>query len=115
MKLPAQTETMVWSAVAGAVFLSIVGFSFGGWQTSKQSLSLGDARANQAVAKAIAPVCAEMFKRDSNYKNNLSELKKVDDWSRSTFIEKGGWGKMPGGAALDSDTGKACATLLLPS
>ena len=56
-----------------------------------------------------------MFKRDANYKNNLSELKKVDDWSRSTFIEKGGWGKMPGGAALDSDTGKACATLLLPS
>ncbi|MFN0005191.1 MAG: hypothetical protein ACKVPZ_09405 [Burkholderiaceae bacterium] len=56
-----------------------------------------------------------MFKRDSNYQNNLSELKKIDDWSRSGFIEKGGWGKMPGGAELDSDTGKACAALLLTS
>ncbi|MFN0005192.1 MAG: hypothetical protein ACKVPZ_09410 [Burkholderiaceae bacterium] len=46
MKLPAQTETMVWSAVAVAAILSTVGFSFGGWQTSRQSLSLGDARAN---------------------------------------------------------------------
>jgi hypothetical protein len=31
-----------------------------------------------------------MFKRDSDYKNNLSKLKKVDYWPRSDFIEKGG-------------------------
>ena len=56
-----------------------------------------------------------MFKRDSDYKNNLSKLKKVDYRPRSDFIEKGGQGKMPGGAVLGTDTGKACAALLLPS
>ncbi|MFM9990473.1 MAG: hypothetical protein ACKVOY_03475 [Burkholderiaceae bacterium] len=115
MKFPAQTETAVWGAVAGAVILSILGFGFGGWQTSKQATSAGDSRVTQAVSKALAPVCAEMFKRDARFTNNLVELKKIDEWSRGSFIEKGGWGKMPTAAELDSDTSKACAALLTTS
>jgi hypothetical protein len=69
------------------VILSILGFSFGGWQTSKQSLPLEVALANQALVKAITPVCAEMFKRNFDYKNNSSDYKKIEDWSRCILIE----------------------------
>ena len=54
-----------------------------------------------------------MFKRDANFSVNLAELKKADEWARATLIEKGGWGKMPGVAKLDTETTRSCAALLV--
>ena len=54
-----------------------------------------------------------MFKRDKNFSANLVELKKADEWARAAYIEKGGWGKMPGVSKLDIETTRSCAALLL--
>ena len=54
-----------------------------------------------------------MFKRDANFTANLAELKKTDEWARSAYIEKGGWGKMPGAIKLTSETANSCAALLV--
>jgi hypothetical protein len=54
-----------------------------------------------------------MFKRDANFPANLVELKKTDEWARATYIEKGGWGAMPGVAKLDTETTRSCAALLV--
>ena len=112
MKLPAQTEPTLWGAVAGAALISLIGFGFAIWQTAGGAATLGKAQANKAVAAALAPVCAEMFKRDANFAANLVELKKADEWARASYIEKGGWGKMPESAKIDSETARSCAALL---
>jgi hypothetical protein len=113
MKLPAQTEPVLWGALAGAALISLIGFGFADWQTAGGSATLGKASANKAVAAALAPVCAEMFKRDTNFSANLVELKKADEWARAAYIEKGGWGKMPDALKLDSEAARSCAALLV--
>ena len=113
MKLPAQTEPTLWGAVAGAALIALIGFGFADWHTAGGTATIGKATANKAVAAALAPVCAEMFKRDTNFPANLVELKKADEWARATLIEKGGWGKMPGVAKLDTETTRSCAALLV--
>jgi hypothetical protein len=113
MKLPAQTEPTLWGAVAGAGLVALIGFGFSDWHTAGGTATIGKATANKAVAAALAPVCAEMFKRDANFSANLVELKKADEWARATLIEKGGWGKMPGVAKLDTETTRSCAALLV--
>jgi hypothetical protein len=113
MKLPIQTEPALWGAVAGAAFVAFVGFSFAGWQTSGGSATLGQAQANKAIVASLSPVCAEMFKRDANFAANLTELKKTDEWARGTYIDKGGWGKMPGAGKLTSETASSCAAFLV--
>jgi hypothetical protein len=113
MNLPVQTEPVLWGAAGGAVLLAVVGFGFGGWQTAAKSDALAGFRANTAVAKALAPVCAEAFRRDVKFSSNLADLKKADEWARSGLIEKGGWGKLPGAADLDSETTRACAAQLV--
>ncbi len=113
MKFPIQTEPAIWGALAGAVLVTAVGFGFADWHTSGSTVTLGQARANKAVTAALAPVCAEMFKRDVNFTENLTALKKIDEWARAEYIEKGGWGKMPAATKLDSDTASSCAALLV--
>jgi hypothetical protein len=107
MKLPAQTEPTLWGAVAGAALVALIGFGFADWHTAGGTATIGKPTANKAVA------AAEMFKRDANFSANLAELKKADEWARATYIEKGGWGKMPGVAKLDTETTRSCAALLV--
>jgi hypothetical protein len=113
MKLPIETKPALWGAVAGAIALAFVGFKVGGWQTASQSETKGTQLSRTAVATALAPVCADKFRKDGKHDANLAELKKTETWSRGTFIEKGGWATMPGATAPDSDAANACAVLLV--
>lgn len=112
---PAQTEPVLWGAVAGAVILSVVGFSFSGWHTASQTDAITSVKVATALTAAMAPVCALAFKQDGKYAANMVELKKTDEWSRSNLIEKGGWGNVAGGQDLSPEAARACALLLIPA
>lgn len=113
MKFPIQTEPALWGAAAGAIIVTVIGFGFADWHTAGKVDSLGVARGSAATAAALAPVCVEMFKRDSNFDVNLAALKKTDEWARYTFIEKGGWGQMPGTEKLNNEAASQCAASLV--
>lgn len=113
IKFPQYTENAIWGAVAGAVAITLFGFVWGGWKTQGKADEYANQKVSAALQIALAPVCADMFKRDTKFKENLAELKKADEWARGTLIEKGGWGKLPGANDLDSETTKACAQLLI--
>lgn len=91
MKIPVETKPALWGAVGGALALAIVGFNWGGWMTGSKADATASLRVDSAVIAALAPVCASKFRRDAAFDANLTELKKIDVWSRGTFIEKGGW------------------------
>jgi len=112
MKFPIETEPALWGAAAGAAIAIAIGFGFANWHTAGKTESLGVARSASATVAALAPVCVEMFKQDSNYEANLALLKKTDEWARYTFIEKGGWGRMPNTEKLSNDTASQCAAAL---
>ncbi len=95
----------VWGLAFGAVIAMIIGFAWGGWITG----GTGRQRTEEAVLATRAAICVAQFIKDPNFKGKLKELKAIDSWDRSTFIEKGGWDKMPGEQKASSTVSRACA------
>lgn len=103
--MKAETAAMfkhgAWGAVVGAVIAIIIGFAWGGWQTTGMAEEV--ALANRAA------ICVAQFMKQPNAQEKLKELKEVSSWDRASFIEKGGWDKMPGEAQASSTVSRACA------
>ena len=53
------------------------------------------------VLASQAAICVAQFMKDPNHEAKLKEFEGMDSWKRSEFIEKGGWGKMPGQEKAD--------------
>lgn len=113
MQMPAEVKPAVWGAIGGAIALAILGFTWGGWTTASSAATQASQRASEAVVTALAPICADNFRRDQDTVVRLAELKKISSWEQGSFIEKGGWAKMPGARSVDSSMTRACATLIL--
>ena len=95
----------VWGLICGAVITMIIGFAWGGWTTRGTSRQMME----EAVLTTRAAICVAQFIKAPNYKEKVKELKAVDSWDRSTFIEKGGWDKMPGEHKASDTVSRACA------
>ncbi len=118
MNIPTETKPALWGFAAGAAAVAIAGFSWGGWMTGGSAETASLARASAAVVSALAPVCADNFRRAGDATSNLTALKKVETWSQSDFIEKGGWATTAGAKGAPdqvSAVAKACALLLVPA
>jgi alpha/beta superfamily hydrolase len=117
MEISRETKAAVrpalWGAVAGAIALAIVGFSWGGWVTGGSAETLATNRAATAVVAALTPICVEKFRQAADASANLIEMKKATySWDQSKFVEKGGWATMPGSTEPNSAVAKACAESL---
>ena len=95
----------VCGVVVGAVIVMIIGFAWGGWTTSGTTKTM----TQEAVLASQAAICVAQFMKDPNHEAKLKELEGIDSWKRSEFIEKGGWGKMPGQEKADYAVSRACA------
>jgi hypothetical protein len=117
MEISRETKAAVrpalWGAVAGAIALAIVGFSWGGWMTGGAAETLATNRAATAVVAALTPICVDRFRQAADASANLVEMKKATyAWDQSKFVEKGGWATMPGSSEPNSAVAKACAESL---
>jgi alpha/beta superfamily hydrolase len=117
MEISRETKAAVrpalWGAVAGAIALAIVGFSWGGWVTGGTAETLAKNSAATAVVAALTPICVEKFQQAADASANLVEMKKATyAWDQSKFVEKGGWATMPGSTEPNSAVAKACAESL---
>ena len=117
MNIPVETKPALWGMAGGAVAAAIIGFTWGGWVTGSRAETDAMQRTNAAVVAALAPVCVERFQAAPGMATNLTELKKVDSWSRGEFVEKGGWATGPGKTPSDQvgAIAKACAVILAPA
>ena len=113
MKTPDELKPALWGAVAGAAVLSVIGFTWGGWVTGTTAESLAKQKASSAVVAALAPICADNFRRGNDAPAQLVELKKVSTWEQANFVEKGGWAKVPGSSSVDRETARACAEMII--
>jgi hypothetical protein len=101
----AKVKYGVWGLICGAVLAMIIGFAWGGWTTSSTTQKMGE----EAVLAARSAICVAQFMKDPNHQEKLQELEKISSYQRSTFIEKGGWDKMPGEQKPSFDVSRACA------
>jgi hypothetical protein len=89
----------------GAIIATILGFAWGGWTTRSTTQRMGE----EAVLAARAAICVAQFMKDPNHQEQLQALGKLSSYQRSTFIEKGGWDKMPGEEKAGYAVARACA------
>ena len=101
----AKVKYGVWGLIGGAIIAMIIGFAWGGWTTSSTTKRLGE----EAVLATRAAICVAQFMKDPTHQEKLQEFEKVSSYQRSTFIEKGGWDKMPGEERAGYTVARACA------
>ena len=107
MKLATAAEFKygAWGFICGAVIAMIIGFTWGGWTTSRTSRT----HTTEAVLASQAAICVAQFMKQPDREAKLKELEAVSSWQRAEVIEKGGWDKMPGQAKADYAVARACA------
>ena len=102
----------VWGAVAGAVAMSVIGFSQFGWMLGSTAERMAVDRAENAVVSVLAPICVEKFQLQTDSAAKLIEFKKAASWDQRSLIEKGGWAAPPGSEKMNSAVANACADKL---
>jgi hypothetical protein len=108
MNIPTWLKPALYGAVAGAVAISIAGFSWGGWVTGGSAREMATDQARLEVVAALVPVCIEQSKQDPNVIATLASLKDETSYKRSDMFMKTGWATMPGSTDPDKNVAKAC-------
>ena len=102
----------VWGAVAGAVAISVIGFSQLGWTLGSTADRMANERAQTAVVAVLAPICVEKFQHQADASAKLAEFTKAASWNQRSIIEKGGWATIAGSDVANSAVVTACAEKL---
>ena len=105
LETAAKLKYGAWGLICGAVIAMIIGFTWGGWTTSRTSRT----QTTEAVLASQAAICVAQFMKQPDREAKLKELEAVSSWQRAEVIEKGGWDKMPGQARADYAVARACA------
>lgn len=111
MEAPTQLKPALWGAVAGALALAIIGFTWGGWITGGKADELARQKVQAALVEVLTPMCVDKFTKASDSRARLVELKKLtSSWDRERFVRDNDWAKF--GKEPNSQVVDACATEL---
>jgi len=108
MNSPEWLKPGLYGAVAGAVALAIVGFSWGGWVTGGTAKEMAAEQARNEVVAALVPICVEQSNQDPQAMETLAVLKETSSYQRSDLLMKAGWATMPGSSDPSRDVARAC-------
>ena len=103
----------LWSAIGGAIVMTIIGFAWGGWVTGGTAQKTAKERSEKAVVSRLAPICVEQFRKDSKKVQRLKEMKAKSSWTRGSYVGKQGWATMPGEKKPDSEVAEKCAEKIM--
>lgn len=112
MKTPEWITPAVYGAVAGAVALAIVGFSWGGWVTGRTAKDLAEKASVQAVVAVMTPYCVAQSKTAPNSMEVLAALKAASSYDRREIIEKAGWATPLGSSEPNRALAISCNTAI---
>jgi len=104
---------LVWACAGCIAATLVVGFTWGGWMTGGGARKMAEEAAASARYDLAAAICVERFKAGGDMAAQLTALKDLQGWNRGSFIENGGWAKMPDRAEPTSRAATLCATQLV--
>jgi dienelactone hydrolase len=108
MNMPEGLKPALYGAVAGAVALAIVGFSWGGWVTSGTANQMAADQARLEVVAALVPICLQQSSQDPGVVETLALLKEASRYQRSDMLMEAGWATMPGSSDPNRNVASAC-------
>ncbi len=112
MTMPEWLKPGLYGVAIGAIALSIVGFSWGGWMTSGTANKAAAMLAQEETTAALVPTCLALSQADPNREARLTAIRGVADYNRSNAIMEAGWATAPGMDAPDRNLAKACEAAL---
>ena len=115
MQMPEWVKPGAWGAVAGAIAITIVGFSADWVVTSGAAVEMAENESEEAVLAALTPVCVARFQMESAdaRETHLAALEAESSWQQPDYIEEHGWATMPGTEEANDEVAEACADKLL--
>lgn len=108
MTLPEWIKPSLLGVGFGAVAVTIIGFSWGGWVTGSKADKLASDRAQTEVVNAFVPVCVEQSVSAPNAAKTLADLEKAQSYRRDDVIMDAGWATLPGASSPSRPLALAC-------
>ncbi|WP_299602669.1 hypothetical protein [uncultured Tateyamaria sp.] len=108
MTFPDWTKPGIYGALGGAIAVSIIGFTWGGWTTSSNAQTMAQDLASEEVTLAMVPVCLNLSAADPERTQKLAALQEISGFGRRTAMMETGWATYPGSDTPDRDLADAC-------
>lgn len=108
MTLPDWLKPGIYGAIVGAVAISIIGFSWGGWVTGASADEMARTMAEDEVVAALVPVCLGLSERDPARASKMVAIKAASSYSRYKAVMDAGWATAPGEDSPDRALATAC-------
>lgn len=108
MNTPDWLKPALCGAVAGAIAVAIVGFSWGGWVTGGSADRMAAEKARHEVVSALVPICIQQSNQDPQAAETLERLKAASRYQRADLLMEAGWATMPGSADPNRPVASAC-------
>ncbi|GAA6181080.1 hypothetical protein NBRC116594_25180 [Shimia sp. NS0008-38b] len=108
MTFPEWTKPGIYGALGGAIAISIIGFTWGGWTTSSNAQAMAQKMANDEVTLALVPVCLGLSAADSERVEKLATLQDLSGFGRRKAMMETGWATHPGSDKPDRNLADAC-------
>ena len=114
MKIPPALKPGLIGAALGAIATMVIGFSQGGWYTTKSAEKLADERSSVAVVDALVPVCVSQSKLDPDATTKIAAMNKmVTSYEKRDYVMKAGWATTSGDESPNGAVAAACADVLV--
>ncbi|KAA9008125.1 hypothetical protein [Histidinibacterium aquaticum] len=112
MNSPEWLKPGIYGALIGAVFVSVVGFTWGGWVTGGTSNDRAMALSRDNVVTSMVPVCLDMAQSDPARADKMEMIRAASTYQRRDALMDAGWATMPGTDAPNRDIAQACLAAL---
>ncbi|MDQ6437873.1 hypothetical protein RB623_27785 [Mesorhizobium sp. LHD-90] len=106
---------MLFGAGTGALALSLVGFTWGGWLTERAARRMSDDAVLSAVALSLLPYCLERAERDPNSAAIVADMKIARAFQRPGLVAAAGWATPLGEDKPNRELARACGIALTPT
>jgi hypothetical protein len=112
MQIPVWLKPGLWGAAAGAVAMTVVGFSQLGWYTGGSADRMAQDRAETAVVAALVPFCVAKAQQDPDRAVLVKFQAEQSSYSRSDLVMKAGWATLGSAKFGDNALARACSDKL---
>ncbi|PLS20925.1 hypothetical protein [Neptunicoccus cionae] len=108
MTFPEWTKPGIYGALGGAIAVTILGFTWGGWTTDGNAQTMAQNLAKDEVTLAMVPVCLDISAADPERIEKLNILQDLSGYGRRNAMMDTGWATRPGSDKPDRNLADAC-------
>jgi len=115
MQAPEWTKPAIMSAIAGALAITIIGFSANWIMTTGSAHELAEEESEAAVLSALTPICVAQFQAEPAQmrETQIAAMEKLSSWEQGDIVAKQGWATLPGSEETNEYLAEQCSEQIL--